>query len=189
MKKRIFDITVSVFGLLLLGWIIILCIIIASLDTRNSGLFMQVRIGRYARPFTIFKIRTIRNVSGSSSVIGKFFRRSKLDELPQLWNVLVGDMSFVGPRPDVPGYYDKLEGEDRLVLNLRPGITGPASLKYYNEEELLRQHDNDQKYNDEVIFPDKVRINLAYAKKESLLLDVKIILHTLFRKHGSNLFY
>ena len=112
---------------------------------------------------------------------GSFFRKTKLDELPSLWNVLQGDMSLVGPRPDVPGYADKLEGSDRRILELRPGITGPATLKYANEEQLLASIDDPIKYNDEVIFPDKVKINLEYLDNWSLWGDSKIIFRTVFR--------
>jgi lipopolysaccharide/colanic/teichoic acid biosynthesis glycosyltransferase len=113
--------------------------------------------------------------------IGAFLRKYKLDELPELWNVLIGQMSIVGPRPDVKGYADELKGEDRKILNLRPGITGPASLKYANEEELLSYQENPEKYNNEVIFPDKVRINLDYYFNQNLILDLKIIFATIFR--------
>ena len=121
------------------------------------------------------------SVAGEARItpLGATLRKYKLDELPELWNVLIGDMSFVGPRPDVPGYADKLQGEDRIILTLRPGITGPATLKYRNEEELLATVDNPQQYNDEVIYPDKVRINRQYAEHISLVTDIKIILATL----------
>lgn len=112
---------------------------------------------------------------------GKWLRKTKLDEIVELVNVLKGEMSFVGPRPDVEGYADKLEGEDRKVLELRPGITGPASLKYINEEEILAKVDNPQQYNDEVIFPDKVKINLDYYHNRTFWGDIKIILKTVFR--------
>lgn len=105
------------------------------------------------------------------------------DELPELWNVLIGDMSFVGPRPDVPGYADSLQGEDRLILKLRPGITGPASLKYANEEEILATVNDPIKYNDEIIFPDKVRINLNYYYHHTFLGDIKLIFQTIFRSY------
>jgi lipopolysaccharide/colanic/teichoic acid biosynthesis glycosyltransferase len=111
---------------------------------------------------------------------GKFLRKSRLDELPQLWNVLRGDMSLVGPRPDVPGYADKLTGEDRLILNVRPGITGPATLKYRDEEQLLARHDDPKKYNDEVIWKDKVEINKQYVKNWSFKNDLQILLDTFF---------
>ena len=113
--------------------------------------------------------------------IGSFLRKYKLDELPELWNIIKGEMSLVGPRPDVPGYADKLVGRDREILKLRPGITGTARLKYANEEEILSAQDDPQKYNDEVIFPDKVKVNLEYYKNQSLWLDIKIIFATIFR--------
>ena len=117
------------------------------------------------------------------TVIGKFLRRWKLDELPTLVNILKGDMSFVGPRPDIPGYADKLEGDSRRILGMRPGITGPATLKYSNEEQFLAGVDNPKKYNDEVIFPDKVKINLEYIDNWSLWMDIKIIFKTIFREN------
>ena len=110
--------------------------------------------------------------------LGERLRKYKLDELPELWDVMIGNMSFVGPRPDVPGYADKLQGEDRLILNLRPGITGPASLKYKNEEEILAKVEDPQIYNDEVIYPDKVKINLEYYYHHSLVGDIKLIIQT-----------
>ena len=121
------------------------------------------------------------SVAGESRItpLGAKLRKYKLDELPELWNVLIGDMSFVGPRPDVPGYADKLEGEARAILKLKPGITGPASLKYRNEEEILAQQPDPIKYNDEVIYPDKVRINLEYLRHWSFWLDIKVIVHTI----------
>ncbi len=103
-----------------------------------------------------------------------------MDEIPQLWNVLIGDMSLVGPRPDVPGYADKLTGEDRLILNVRPGITGPATLKYRDEEQLLARHDDPKKYNDEVIWKDKVEINKEYVKNWSFKNDLRILWDTFF---------
>ena len=115
---------------------------------------------------------------------GKWLRKTKLDEIVELVNVLKGEMSFVGPRPDVEGYADKLEGEDRKVLELRPGITGPASLKYINEEEILAKVDNPQQYNDEIIFPDKVRINLDYYYNRTFWGDIRIILKTVFYNHS-----
>ena len=115
---------------------------------------------------------------------GKWLRKTKLDEIVELVNVLKGEMSLVGPRPDVEGYADKLEGEERKVLELRPGITGPASLKYINEEEILANVDNPQQYNDKVIFPDKVKINLDYYHNRTFWGDIKIILNTVFYNHS-----
>ena len=114
------------------------------------------------------------------SMFGKFLRKSKLDELPQLFNIIKGDMSVVGPRPDIPGYYDLLEGENRKILELKPGLTSEASIKYRNEEMLLQSVSNSKKYNDEVIFPDKVKMNLNYYYNHNLLIDLKIILKTIF---------
>ena len=127
------------------------------------------------------------SVAGESRItpLGAKLRKYKIDELPELWNVLIGNMSFVGPRPDVPGYADKLEGEDREILKLRPGITGPASLKYRNEEELLAKQANPQEYNDFVIYPDKVRINLFYLKHYSFIMDIMIIIATVTGKRIS----
>ena len=154
------------------------------------GFFAQKRVGKEGELFTMYRFRSMTVGHGGSSVsvagesritpLGAKLRKYKLDELPELWNVLIGDMSFVGPRPDVPGYADMLEGEDRLILKLRPGITGPASLKYRNEEEILAQVDDPQRYNDEVIYPDKVRINLDYYYHHSLLGDIKLIMKTIY---------
>ena len=110
---------------------------------------------------------------------GAILRKYKLDELPELINVLLGDMSFVGPRPDVPGYADLLTGENRNILKLRPGITGPASIKYSNEEEILSKQENPIEYNNNVIYPDKVRLNLEYYYNNSIWIDIKIIFATL----------
>ena len=155
-------------------------------------LFKQKRVGQYGKTFNIYKIRTMKTGSDNNLFVttandnrilpfGRWLRKTKLDEIVELINVLKGDMSFVGPRPDVEGYADKLEGEDRKILELRPGITGPASLKYINEEEILAEVDNPQQYNDEVIFPDKVKINLDYYYNRSFWGDVRIILNTIFR--------
>lgn len=186
MSKRIFDFLAALATLLGLSWLLVLVCVIAAAATRSGGLFLQKRIGRYGKPFTIYKFRTI-NKKNKINTVSNFLRESKLDELPQLWNVIKGDMSIVGPRPDIPGYYDILEEPYKKILMLRPGITGPASLKYANEEELLSQQADSQKYNDEVIFPDKVRINLTYYKKQNFWLDLKIILFTLLGKRDIRL--
>ena len=156
-------------------------------------LFTQHRIGKDGKLFTMYKFRSMTmshsgssiSVAGESRItpLGAVLRKYKLDELPELWNVLIGDMSFVGPRPDVPGYADSLQGEDRLILKLRPGITGPASLKYANEEEILATVNDPIKYNDEIIFPDKVRINLNYYYHHTFLGDIKLIFQTIFRSY------
>jgi len=182
MAKRIFDILFAITALLLLGWLIILCWLLASIDTRSNGLFIQKRIGQFGKPFNIFKLKsmrshkTIKTISG----FGNFLRKTKIDELPQLFNVLIGNMSVVGPRPDVPGYYDKLQGEDRKILELKPGLTSLATLKYANEETLLAQQQNPLHYNDTILFPDKVTLNLDYYYNHSFFGDLKIIWKTMF---------
>ena len=189
MVKYLFDRIVSLIGLLALWpFLIILAILIKIKMPGGPVLFKQQRVGKDAKLFTMYKFRSMTvshsgssvSVAGESRItpFGAILRKYKLDELPELRNVLIGDMSFVGPRPDVPGYADKLKGEDRLILRLRPGITGPASLKYRNEEEILAQVDDPIKYNDEVIYPDKVRINLDYYRNHSLLGDLHYIVET-----------
>ena len=178
MVKRIFDIVFAVFALLFLVGIIVLLWILTSIDTRANGMFTQERVGQFGKLFKIYKLRTINDTDGSISGFGAFLRKYKIDEWPQLWNVLIGDMSMVGPRPDIQGYYDVLEGEERNILALKPGITSRASIKYFNEEYLLEQQQNPKQYNDEVIFKDKVRLNLAYYHHHTILEDVKIILAT-----------
>tara|TARA_R100000306_G_scaffold140_1_gene298 strand:+ start:17011 stop:17481 length:471 start_codon:yes stop_codon:yes gene_type:complete len=147
---------------------------LAYIDT-GKGLFRQTRIGQYGNPFTIYKICSIKPYSQSNSKYGSFLRYSKWDELPQLYNILIGEMSFVGPRPDVPGYYDTLQGEVRLILNLKPGLCSWAALKYYNEETLLAQQENPLLYNDTIIFPDKVKMNLQYYYHRSFWGDILIL--------------
>ncbi len=189
MAKFLFDRIVALVGLCCL-WpvLLVVWVLIHVKMPGGPAIFSQKRVGLDGKLFTMYKFRSMTVGHGGSSVsvagesritpLGAKLRKYKLDELPELWNVLIGDMSFVGPRPDVPGYADMLEGEDRLILKLRPGITGPASLKYRNEEELLAKVDDPQKYNDEVIYPDKVRINLDYYRHHSLLGDLKLIIET-----------
>lgn len=179
--KRIFDLLFSIVGLLFLGWMILLILIIASMDTRSFGIFSQSRIGRNGSKFKIFKIKSMLDGNKSITKCGSFLRKRKLDELPQLFNIFLGDMSFVGPRPDIVGYYNSLQGEERLILKLKPGLTSEASLKYFDEEFLLQQQENPKEYNDTVIFPDKVKLNLNYYYNHSLLGDIKIIYKTLLR--------
>jgi len=190
MIKRMFDIYFSFFGLVIFSPLLFLLALLIKINMPDGPvIFKQKRVGRHGKLFTIYKFRTMTmNHSGSSITIsgesritplGAKLRKYKLDELPELWNVLVGEMSFVGPRPDVPGFADKLTGEERKILEIRPGITGPASLKYVNEEELLARQNDPIRYNNEVIYPDKVRINLSYISNWSLWLDIKIIIYTL----------
>ena len=192
--KHLFDKTAALFGIIILSPIILIIFIIHKIVMPGgSFIFKQERVGQFGVIFNIYKIRTMKNnVENNDNFVttanddrilpfGKWLRRTKLDEIVELVNVLKGDMSLVGPRPDVEGYADKLEGNDRKILELRPGITGPASLKYINEEEILAKVNNPKQYNDEVIFPDKVKINLDYYYKRSFWGDIRIILHTIFR--------
>ena len=191
--KYIFDRLAALIGLLCIWWLLIIVAIIIKVKMPGGpAIFKQTRIGRHGKPFTMYKFRTMTVNHGGSSVsvagesritpLGAVLRKYKIDELPELWNVLKADMSFVGPRPDVPGYADALTGDDREVLLLRPGITGPASLKYRNEEEILAAVDNPQIYNDTIIFPDKVRINRYYLHNYSFVSDIKMILCTVLGK-------
>ena len=191
MLKRTFDILLSVFAIFLLFPSFLVVSFLIVIDSGFPIFFLQKRIGRDAKEFNIIKFRTMKTnnenititVSDDSRItrIGKYLRKTKIDELPEILNVLFGQMSFVGPRPDVKGYADKLKGANKKILALRPGITGPASLKYYNEEYILSQKSNPKKYNDEVIFPDKVKINMDYFHNRSFFLDLKIIFATIFR--------
>ena len=183
------DITLAIIGLSLTWWIIIIAAVLAGFDTRLNGFFTQIRVGKNGKLFKVIKIRTMKIDNGISTTVttgndsritrlGSILRKTKIDELPQLINVLLGQMSFVGPRPDVPGYLDSLEGEDRIILTLRPGITGPATLYYRNEEELLSQQKDPEKYNREIIFPHKVKINKEYVLNYSLWKDLYYIYKT-----------
>ena len=193
MIKRIFDIVVAFMGLIILspGFLIIAFLIKVKMP--GSVFFRQERVGRSGELFRVIKFRTMteNNYGGVITIkgdcritpFGSKLRKYKLDELPELWNVFIGEMSLVGPRPDVPGYADNLTGEYRKILKLRPGITGPATLKYSNEEKVLISVPDPVKYNDEIIFPDKARINLAYFHNHSIYGDIVIIFKTIFRKY------
>ena len=193
LTKTLFDRTCAFFGLIALSpALLAIALLIRIKMPGGPVIFKQTRIGRHGKPFTMYKFRSMTmhhsgssvSVKGESRItpLGSVLRKYKLDELPELWNVLKGDMSLVGPRPDVPGYADKLQGDDREILRLRPGITGPASLKYRDEEELLARQTDPQRYNDEVIFPDKTRINRAYLAHWSFGLELKIIFCTVLGK-------
>ena len=192
MIKRSFDFFSSFIGLIILLPLLIFVSLAIKIGSSGPIFFSQKRVGKDGRLFTLVKFRSMTVQQDSSNTatargdvritkIGAFLRKYKLDELPELWNVVMGEMSLVGPRPDVPGYADSLKGTDRNMLKLRPGITGTASLKYANEEEILAAQEDPQKYNDEVIFPDKVIVNLEYYENQSLWLDIKIIFATIFR--------
>ena len=191
--KFLFDRLLALTGLLALSPLLLVIAGLVRIKMPDGPvLFRQERIGKDGKPFRLVKFRTMTGdqvgdtvtVAGDPRVtpLGAWLRRNKMDELPELWNVLVGDMSFVGPRPDVPGYADALTGDDREILWLRPGITGPASLKYRNEEELLATVDDPKRYNDEVIFPDKVRINRYYLHHWSFWMDIRILWATVFNR-------
>ena len=203
--KFCFDRLAALLGLIVLALPMgIIAIIVLVTMKGGPVLFRQTRVGKDGKLFKIHKFRTMTNDQEVSNIaypnkaritpFGAWLRKHKLDELPELWDVLIGNMSFVGPRPDVPGYADQLQGDDRVVLQMRPGITGPATLKYRDEEHLIETYVKQVKangdsrpedeialhYNDEVIYPDKVRINVDYYRNFSLLKDLSIILHTLF---------
>ena len=192
--KHLFDKIAAFFGIILLSpFMLIIFVIHKIVMPDGSFLFKQERIGQHGKKFNIYKIRTMKSggEKGTTSIttanderilpFGRWLRKTKIDEIVELVNVLKGEMSFVGPRPDVPGYADLLQGSDRKILELKPGITGPASLKYINEEEILAQVENPKQYNDEVIFPDKVKINLEYYHNRTFWGDIKIIFKTIFR--------
>ena len=187
--KYIFDRTMALLGLLFLWPILLVVAILIKKQMPGPVFFVQQRVGKGGKLFPCHKFRTMTighngtsiSIAGESRItpLGAKLRRYKLDELPELWDVLIGNMSFVGPRPDVPGYADKLQGENRIILTLRPGITGPATLKYRNEEDLLATKANPIQYNNEVIYPDKVRINRYYAEHYSFTDDIRIIFCTI----------
>ena len=188
-KKRLFDIFFSTLLLIFASPIIFFAWIIASIETRSNGFFCQQRVGKDGKLFFVFKIKTMFDTKVNNNFVttsndpritflGQYFRKFKIDELPQLFNVLIGNMSFVGPRPDVKGFADELVGENALILKLKPGITGLSSLKYKNEEHILSKVNNPIEYNKNVIYPEKVKLELQYIKNWSIMFDVKLILFT-----------
>lgn len=204
--KYLFDRILSLFGIIILSPVMLVVAVLIRVKMGGPVLFKQERVGKDGKLFTIFKFRTMEEGQDEFSIsmagdqrilpLGIKLRKYKLDELPQLWNVLKGKMSFVGPRPDVPGYADLLQGNDREMLKLRPGITGPASLKYRNEEDLIADYVKQAKtqgdirperdialwFNDNVLWPDKVRINCYYASHYSFLKDIEMIFCTVLGK-------
>jgi lipopolysaccharide/colanic/teichoic acid biosynthesis glycosyltransferase len=192
--KFLFDRIVALIGLLILWPVLLVVAILVKVKMPGGpAFFVQKRVGKGGKLFDCHKFRTMTvkhngstvSVAGDSRItpLGAKLRHWKLDELPGLWDVLRGKMSFVGPRPDVPGYADQLQGDDRRILELRPGITGPASLKYRDEEELLAKVEDPQTYNDTVIYPDKVRINLYYMDHYSFIKDLQMIVCTVLGRH------
>ena len=191
MVKWLFDRTLSLLAIVVLLPILLLVAIVILVANGAPVMYVQERIGQDGKPFKLIKFRTMHGDEKSPIAaselnritrVGRWLRRTKIDELPELLNIFVGDMSFVGPRPDVAGYADKLEGTDRRMLTMKPGLTGVASLKYRNEEDLLAAQSNPQEYNDKVIWPDKVRLNLLYMERQSLWLDVKVLICTALGK-------
>jgi len=189
--KRSFDILAAGFGLMMFAVPFVVLVMIIRFDSPGPAFFRQWRVGRNGKCFMCVKFRTMYIDSEKAGTIttanddritrvGRILRRYKLDELPQLWNVFRGDMSFVGPRPDVPGYWDRLSGDAARVLEIRPGITGPATLKFRDEETILAQVEDPKRYNDEIIFPEKVRLNIRYIENYSFLKDIGYILVTIF---------
>jgi lipopolysaccharide/colanic/teichoic acid biosynthesis glycosyltransferase len=189
--KRMFDFAAALAGLVLLSPILMIVAVAVRTTSRGPAVFIQTRVGRHGRPFRCLKFRTM--VIGAQAqgtitaaadprvtAVGRVLRRYKLDELPQLWNVLTGRMSFVGPRPDVPGYADQLQGDDRQVLELLPGITGPATLLFREEERLLAQARNPTAFNDNVVYPEKLRINREYLETGSFWRDIGYIFATVW---------
>ncbi len=187
--KRLFDFVAAFAGLVLLSPVMAVVAMVVRATSPGPALFIQTRVGRNGKVFRCVKFRTM--CTGKESLgaitaatdsritpVGRRLRQWKLDELPQLWNVLAGRMSFVGPRPDVPGYADQLQGNDRKILDLRPGITGPATLLFRDEERLLALARDPKTFNDHVIYPEKLRINLDYLEHGSFWRDIGYILAT-----------
>ena len=180
--KRSIDFVFSSLGLIILSPIFFLISIVIKFSSKGPIIFIQKRIGQFGEPFNMYKFRTMIDKSPSENhittindkrvtYVGRFLRKYKLDELPELFNVFIGNMSLVGPRPDVPGYADQLEGEDRKILELKPGITGIACLTYANEEKLLATKKDPKIFNDTVIWPHKVTLNLQYYYDNNILMD------------------
>ncbi|MBB4119979.1 lipopolysaccharide/colanic/teichoic acid biosynthesis glycosyltransferase [Mesonia hippocampi] len=191
MQNRSLDILFSSILILITAGVVILAWLISAMAHSGKGLYLSTRIGKNGVGFTIYKLRTMKETSVQTTSVttinnpnitkvGRFLRKTKIDELPQLWNILKGDMSFIGPRPDVAGFADKLQGEDRIVLSIKPGITGLASIYFKNEEEILAQQENPEAYNQQLIWPQKIRLNKFYIKKHSCFLDLKILYKTIF---------
>ena len=187
--KRLLDITISGVGLILCSIPMAVIAPAIKLTSRGPVFYRQERVGKHGKLFRVYKLRTMHvvqqnastvTVAGDSRItlVGRFLRAWKLDEFPQLINVFTGDMSLVGPRPDVPGYADKLKGSARDILQLRPGITGPSTLAFADEELLLQNVEDPLRYNNEVIFPKKVKLNMEYLDRCSLAVDLGYLFKT-----------
>ena len=188
--KRAFDVVVSFIGVVITAPVVIISALLVRICYGESGFFTQTRVGMNGSEFKILKIKSMSSkVKFDTTVttnndpritkLGRFFRKTKIDELPQLMNVIKGEMSFVGPRPDVKSLVESINEKDKeIFLSVRPGITGPASLKYKDEEDILAKVDNPKEYNDKVIFPDKVKLNEEYIRDYKFFGDVKYIINT-----------
>lgn len=184
--KRVLDVVVATAGLVVGSVIMLPAILVIRVAMGSPVVFSQNRIGRDGRPFRVYKLRTMvhsdvlattvtRADDERITPVGRVLRRTKLDEIPQLWNVIRGDMSLVGPRPDVPGFADELTGADRVILLVRPGITGPASVAFRDEEELLAGQPDPEEYNATQLYPAKVRLNRVYVERSRLRDDLRYL--------------
>ncbi len=193
MFKRTFDFTCSLVGLVLLLPFFLIISLWIKLDSRGGIFYKQLRVGRYNKDFYLYKFRTMANGSDKKSLItignddsritsaGRFLRKYKVDELPQLINVLKGDMSLVGPRPEVRKYVDLYSEQQMKVLNARPGITDIASIKFRNENEILKNQENPEQYYMEILMPEKLNLNLQYLSERSFFGDILLIINTFFK--------
>lgn len=189
--KRLFDLFFAIIGMFIFVIPVFILVVIASFSTKSFGIFYQDRVGQHAKLFKIYKIKTMLPNKSKNHIttindkritkFGKFLRKNKLDELPQIFNVLIGNMSFVGPRPDIQGYADKLKGDDRIILSVKPAITGPATIKFANEDALLAKFKDVLTYNKTVLWPQKVALNKEYIKNWSLIKDIGYLFKTLIR--------
>ncbi|MBO7225561.1 MAG: sugar transferase [Bacteroidales bacterium] len=190
--KRLFDITASFFGIIILSPLLIFIGLWVGLSSKGGVFYKQIRVGKNNKDFKLYKFRSMRVNSDKQGLLtvgskdsritkaGYFIRKYKIDELPQLFNVLKGDMSFVGPRPEVRRYVDLYSKEQMKVLSVRPGITDPASIKYRNENDILSSASNPEEYYIQHIMPDKLKINIDYINTQTFIKDIKIIFQTIF---------
>lgn len=193
MVKRLFDITCSFIGLVFLSWIFLIIALLVAVDSSGGVLYRQVRVGLMGKDFYLLKFRTMHSKAEKKGLltvgakdprvtrVGYFLRKYKLDELPQLINVLIGEMSLVGPRPEVRKYVDLYDDNQRKILHVRPGITDYASLEYFDENERLGRSSDPEKTYVEEIMPEKLRLNEKYIKDHGLLVDIRIIVRTILR--------
>lgn len=190
--KRLFDITASFFGIIILSPLLLFIGLWIGLSSKGGVFYKQIRVGKNNKDFKLYKFRSMRVNSDKQGLLtvgskdsritkaGYFIRKYKIDELPQLFNVLKGDMSFVGPRPEVRRYVDLYSKEQMKVLSVRPGITDPASIKYRNENDILSSQSNPEEYYIQHIMPDKLKINIDYINTQTFIKDIKIIFQTIF---------